>query len=351
MTFNYKSADLLKEYNDFLTSSFNKKYWTEGIYTNQRINWRNAKKAKNLDSFNSPGIYIWGYDKHPLYIGKAEKQSLSKRFSRYIWQRKSQLNVASLYSKYLENGGDEKTKHEISTQYEISLSRAKGAKHFGEAGSDKIWFIHIPLKVSVINDLEHKLIAIGDKWNLMNDLPELMNTIKVEKTRRRKLKSTVIFSHGKESGPEGRKINMMRTVAEKLGYTTISIDYRDIVDVSSRVSLLESTLVKQRKNEIILVGSSIGGYVSTVVANSKNISGLFLLAPALFMKDYPIQDYKPLSSKVEIVHGWSDDVITYECSVRFAKENNYSLHLLNDDHRLGSSLPIIAKLFKAFLRR
>ena len=351
MIFNYNNTDLFKEYNDYLTSSFDKDFWTDGIYTNQRIKWRNAKSAKSLSSFNSPGIYIWGYDQSPLYIGKAEGQSLAKRFSRYIWQKKSQLNVAALYTQHLANGGSKKTKHELSSEYDISLSRAKGSKHFGEAGADKIWFIHIPLEVSVIHKLEHDLITIGDKWNLMHDLPELINAIKIDKTRRKKLKSTVIFSHGKESGPEGRKINMMRSVAEKLGYKTISVDYRDIVDVSSRVSLLESIVKKQGKREIILVGSSMGGYVSTVYANSMNINGLFLLAPALYMKDYPVQEYNPLASKIEIVHGWSDSVIPFDNSIRFAKQHNYTLHILDDDHRLGSSLPKLAKLFKAFLRR
>ena len=350
MVFDHKSSDLFKEYNDFLSSSFTKDYWTNGAYTNERINWKDAKRAKSLDSFNSTGIYIWGCDERPIYIGKAEGQSLAKRFSRYIWQKKSQLNIATLYSEYLSSSGKRKTKYEIAVDYDISLSRAKGAKQFGEAGADKVWFIHIPLEVSVINQLEDRLIAIGDKWNLMHELPELINTIKVEKTRKRKLKSTVIFSHGKESGPNGRKINMMRTVAENLGYKTISIDYSNIDDVTSRVSLLEETIDFQRKNDIVLVGSSMGGYVSTVVSNSTNITGLFLLAPALFMKDYPIQNYKPLASKVEIVHGWSDDIIPFENSVRFAKSNNYSLHLLDDDHRLGGSLPKIAKLFKAFLR-
>jgi hypothetical protein len=37
---------------------------------------------------------------------------------------------------------------------------------------------------------------------------------------------TIIFSHGKESGPNGSKIQLLSGVARKLGYRTHSVDYR-----------------------------------------------------------------------------------------------------------------------------
>jgi len=40
--------------------------------------------------------------------------------------------------------------------------------------------------------------------------------------------TTVIFSHGKESGPWGSKITTMSKVAEQLGFRVESIDYQDL---------------------------------------------------------------------------------------------------------------------------
>ena len=55
----------------------------------------------------------------------------------------------------------------------------------------------------------------------------------------------VVFSHGKESGPNGAKIQAMREAAENLGFKTVSIDYRAGQDEVERKSLLRSYLSNQ----------------------------------------------------------------------------------------------------------
>ena len=60
-----------------------------------------------------------------------------------------------------------------------------------------------------------------------------------------------------------------------------SIDYRDISSSDKRVDhLIECFL--PLKGETNLVGSSLGGYVSTQV----KIAGLMLLAPAFYLEGY-----------------------------------------------------------------
>ena len=49
---------------------------------------------------------------------------------------------------------------------------------------------------------------------------------------------TVIFSHGKESGPWGLKITRLARVAEGLGFAVLSIDYRGVDDPAERVRML-----------------------------------------------------------------------------------------------------------------
>lgn len=166
--------------------------------------------------------------------------------------------------------------------------------------------------------------------------------------------SDVVFSHGKESGPMGSKIQRLMEEADRFGLKTISVDYRNCATASERVALLNDTLkqLNALPQQVVLVGSSMGGYVSTVVANNLPVAGLFLMAPALWMpaEEYTIQSYQPLTSKVEITHGFNDDVVPCENSIRFAREHEGTvLHLVPDDHRLRASLDFLACQFKRFI--
>ena len=167
--------------------------------------------------------------------------------------------------------------------------------------------------------------------------------------------SYVVFSHGKESGPMGSKIQRLIAEAKHFGLNTISVDYRNCAMASGRVTLLIDTLkqLDTLPQQIILVGSSMGGYVSTVVANNLPVAGLFLMAPALWMpaEEYTIQSYQPQTSKVEIIHGINDEVVPCENSIRFAREHEGTiLHLVPDDHRLKVSLDFLACQFRRFIK-
>lgn len=159
----------------------------------------------------------------------------------------------------------------------------------------------------------------------------------------------VYFSHGKESGPWGSKIKRLADIATNNGFNVESIDYSGMLDPDKRVKRLID-LLENEKEDVVLVGSSMGGYVSLIASEKIKPKGLFLLAPALYIHGYEKQSYKKLTD-IEIVHGWSDEVIPPENSIRFAKETNSNLHLIDGDHRLNSSLHIIEKLFSQFLNR
>lgn len=165
----------------------------------------------------------------------------------------------------------------------------------------------------------------------------------------------VVFSHGKESGPFGRKIKRLMAVAEKLGLRTVSIVYRECINADERVAKLNE-YIKQAEvsiKQMVLVGSSMGGYVSMAVANKHSVAGMFLMAPALWMEseEYTIQSYCPQTQHVEIVHGMNDDTVPYENSIRFAREHgNTVLHLVPDDHRLKASHDFLAYQFQLFLQ-
>jgi len=163
----------------------------------------------------------------------------------------------------------------------------------------------------------------------------------------------VIFSHGKESGPDGSKIKLLREVAEKNHFETVSLDYRQCKNADERIALLENYLETTEAENIILFGSSMGGYVSTVLACKKSVKGLFLLCPALYMNDpeYSFREFSPECEHIELVHGWQDDIVYYENSIRFAKANNAVLNLITDGHRLQNSLEFLENRFEIFLKR
>ncbi|MEE4246200.1 MAG: YqiA/YcfP family alpha/beta fold hydrolase [Kangiellaceae bacterium] len=167
----------------------------------------------------------------------------------------------------------------------------------------------------------------------------------------------VIFSHGKESGPWGRKIKRMAEIAQSLSYAVESIDYTDMTNPDDRVDRLLDKL-RHESEDIILVGSSMGGYVSLVcaetlcveqvLAEKLSLKGVFLLAPALYKDGYRQQIFNA-ETNIEIVHGWNDDVIPWEHSVRFAREANAKLHLVPGDHRLNDAITDIEYLFREFI--
>jgi len=170
----------------------------------------------------------------------------------------------------------------------------------------------------------------------------------------------VVFSHGKESGPLGSKIRALMRVAEGQGAQTMSLNYREHPDGTAidhdapgeadrRVAQLLATNLPAH-HRLVLVGSSMGGYVSTVASEKLKPDALFLLAPAFYLPGYACQDPGPHATSTLIVHGWGDDVVPVDSSIRFARRHGCALHLLAGDHRLNAALPAIEPLFALFLQ-
>ncbi|NIS91362.1 MAG: alpha/beta fold hydrolase [Woeseiaceae bacterium] len=158
----------------------------------------------------------------------------------------------------------------------------------------------------------------------------------------------VYFSHGQESGPWGSKIKSMAATVEKLGCRVVSVDYQGIADPTERVDKLieECSGVAE---PLVLVGSSMGGHVATAAAEKVGAIGIFVLAPAYYMPGYESLTPPPPDMPIAIVHGWNDDVVPVDNSIRFARECNGSLHVLDGDHRLTANIDDINELLARFI--
>jgi hypothetical protein len=132
----------------------------------------------------------------------------------------------------------------------------------------------------------------------------------------------VVFSHGKDSGPWGKKIAALADVARSEGYQAESVDYRGLEGPRERIGRLVD-FCKELQGDLVLVGSSMDGLP-------------------------PLREGL-LDCPATIVHGWYDDVVPFDHSVRFAKSYGAALHLLRGDHQLHNQLRVIQYLFEYFL--
>ena len=167
---------------------------------------------------------------------------------------------------------------------------------------------------------------------------------------------TVLFSHGHESSPSSRKIVVLSPIAEAAGFAVEAIDYRDLRDdpLGRRDRLLER--IDAAEGPIVLAGSSLGGWVSMSAAEQREVAGLWLMAPALFLEDrveggVVPEAYRPRTEHVCVIHGWHDDIITWRNAMRFSEAAAAQFHLVDDGHRLESSIGLMQHLFADFLDR
>jgi len=162
----------------------------------------------------------------------------------------------------------------------------------------------------------------------------------------------MVFSHGQDGEPWGFKIVAMAEVARHAGYQVESVDYRGMADPSARVAKLLSFCQSLAKNSAaapVLVGSSMGGHVAAAVSKDVGARGLFLLAPAFYMPGFEQYTPQPAACPITIVHGWNDDIVPVDNSIRYAREYRARLHVIDSDHRMTASIGDITQYLAQFL--
>jgi alpha/beta superfamily hydrolase len=156
------------------------------------------------------------------------------------------------------------------------------------------------------------------------------------------IENLVVFAHGKESGPWGTKITYLAETARSRGFEVISPDYSHTHDPRARVEQLLK--LAPRARHLVLVGSSMGGYVCAQACAALKPQALFLMAPALY---FPGWEEEPagVPALCSVVHGWNDEIVPVDRGIRFARTHQATLHVLNSDHGLNDQLPALALFF------
>lgn len=161
----------------------------------------------------------------------------------------------------------------------------------------------------------------------------------------------ILLSHGRGGSPNDKIIAHLAREGEKLGFDCERIDDHDTQNPETRAARLAAR-VGSLGEPLVLAGFSMGGYTSVLAAERcANVRGLFLVAPGLYLPRYRQHRYRTDLPEVEIVHGWDDEVVLYEHSLRFARDCNAPLHLLPGDHMLNGQIPALRAIFARYLQR
>ena len=164
------------------------------------------------------------------------------------------------------------------------------------------------------------------------------------------MRGQIILSHGSGSSPDATKVSMLAMLAESLGWRTQRPDYRaadargHLDSVAPRIARLRAT-VEALDAPPLLVGSSMGAFVSGLVSLEVPVAGLLLLATPSEIPGHARKFDLRTEGPVMLIHGWRDEVCPLAGVQALAAARRLPLLVLDDDHRLGSSMDVIAAQF------
>lgn len=168
------------------------------------------------------------------------------------------------------------------------------------------------------------------------------------------MRGQIILSHGLDSSPDATKVSAMAALAESLGWQTQRPDYGSddarghAACVAPRIARLRAT-IEALDVPPLLVGSSMGAFVSGLVSLDVPVSGLLLLATPSEIPGYARAFDLRADLPTVLIHGWRDEVCPLADIHAFAARRRLTLLQVDDDHRLGASMDAIAAQFRLML--
>ena len=210
----------------------------------------------------------------------------------------------------------------------------------------------------------------------------------------------VLYLHGFASSPQSSKATFMKARFAERGIAVRTPDLNlpdfSTLTVSRMLGQVDEMLASTADPDLVLVGSSLGGFVAvhTAARHAGRIHSLILLAPALDFGPATVSDLGPqglslsdwkragsldvyhyaygrpipihyalfedalrydaaaadLSMPILIFQGRNDESVDAASVEAWSRRRpNVELHLLDDDHQLGGSLDYIWEKTRAFL--
>ena len=168
------------------------------------------------------------------------------------------------------------------------------------------------------------------------------------------MRGQIILSHGSGASPDATKVSTLARQAEARGWVTQRPDYsaddaRGLAEcVAPRIARLRAT-IEALDQPPLLVGSSMGAFVSALVSLSVPVAGLLLLAAPSEIPGYAHRFDLRGEVPTVLIHGWRDETCPLAGIYQFAGQRKLPLFIVDDDHRLGASMDIIATQFHSLL--
>jgi len=205
-----------------------------------------------------------------------------------------------------------------------------------------------------------------------------------------------IYLHGFCSGPGSHKASYFRRRFRELGIDLLIPDLNGIdfthLTISSQI-LIVRELMSRFDEDVVLIGSSMGGYLAALIAeDEKRVKRLVMMAPAFrfiarqkkllgeegirrwredgfievyhhqFQKNLPLHhgilddaeeyDSRPLKRQLPtlIFHGLLDEVVPFQGSIDYLQEHTHcELVLFHSDHQLLDVTEKMWSYMKLFL--
>lgn len=165
------------------------------------------------------------------------------------------------------------------------------------------------------------------------------------------------YIHGYLSSPSSQKGTVFK---EKLN--AIAIKYRDCEPEDLVISdcLKRIADVIKEDNDVVLIGSSLGGFLaaSTAVDNT-NVKKLILLNPAIIPPGTDLDQHEGLSrrileemldkrlfedkikAEIIIIRATEDDLVPDSWVLEFARAQEATIMFLHDDHRFSKNTSLL----------
>ncbi len=156
----------------------------------------------------------------------------------------------------------------------------------------------------------------------------------------------IIFVHGLESSGQGFKGRFLKSVFPDI----LTPDFKKSDENIPMYELLEYRMAElnailNSKKFWIIIGSSFGGLMASLIALSKpyKVSKLILLAPFLVSRKLKPSFYKAVDVPVIVYHGKNDTTVPYKPARERARYffTNLEYNIVDDDHMLHQTVKAI----------